>query len=109
MWTRVDVAGGMLDLVSWHIPVINGQGQHHGCSTSRPMPLHRSSHVPRTDLGSQIGQVVLDLLLTQLPKPRPDCMVDTLETQQMIRWIANYTDLDGVAVHLTFNGLLECQ
>jgi len=57
----------------------------------------------------QISQVILDLFLTQLPKPRSCGTFDTLIAQEMVGRIADDTNLHRVPVHLALDRLFERQ
>ena len=73
----------------------------------------------------QVRQVVLDLLLAQLPESRTHRSFYTFEAEKIIRWGSNdawkmsvkpsdigggrRTDFDSLAIHLSFYGFFEGQ
>ena len=57
---------------------------------------------------SQIRQVILYLLFTQLAESRTYCAIDSFVAQEMVRRFADNADFDGVAVHFAFDCFFEC-
>ena len=55
----------------------------------------------------EIRQVILYLLFTQFSESRTYCALNTFIAEEMVRWVADDTDFNGITVHFAFDCLFQ--